>query len=280
MTTQRLPMIRVEKPWGRHSLWPGFADPAAGDAPVGEIWFDAPGGREAELLIKYLFTSERLSIQVHPDDDQARAAGYARGKEEAWIILAAEPQATIALGTVRPLSAAELRSAALDGSLETLMDWKPVKAGDMIYSPAGTIHAIGAGITLIEVQQNVDLTYRLYDYGRPRALHLDEGVAVSRAEPFAIAPICGLIGDERNLLVSNDKFTLERWAGGERGLSVAAGQPAWLIPVSGSGTVDGAAFVAGECWLVDDSAEVIVDHGADMLVASALPFQVNNLCAF
>jgi mannose-6-phosphate isomerase len=279
MTAQRLPMIRVEKPWGRHNLWPGFADPEADGAPIGEIWFDAPGGSEAELLIKYLFTSERLSIQVHPNDMQARAAGYARGKEEAWVILAADPQSTIALGTRHPLTADELRLAALDGSIEGLMDWKPVKAGDVIYSPAGTIHAIGAGITLIEVQQNVDLTYRLYDYGRLRELHLDAGVAVAIAEPFAIAPIPGPIGEERSLLVSNDKFTLERWAGGERGLSLADGQPVWLIPVSGGGTIDGVAFVAGECWLVDDSAEVIVNHGADMLVAGAVPFQVNNLCA-
>src|SRR3546814_2738640 len=91
-----------------------------------------------------------------------------RGKDEAWLILAAEPDSTIALGTKRPVGREELRDAALDGSIEDLLDWKPVKAGDFYYSPAGTVHAIGAGITLIEVQQNVDLTYRLYDYGRPR----------------------------------------------------------------------------------------------------------------
>jgi mannose-6-phosphate isomerase len=274
----RLSMIRVEKPWGRHNLWPGFADPAPGAAPVGEIWFDAPKGQAADLLVKYLFTSERLSIQVHPDDAQAHAVGFPRGKVEAWVILAAEPHSTIALGTLHPLSAEELRAAALDGSIEALMDWKPVKAGDVIYSPAGTIHAIGAGITLIEVQQNVDLTYRLYDYGRPRELHLEAGIAVSRAEPFVIAPIIGPIGEDRSLLVQNDKFTLERWAGGARGLTVADGTLGWLTIVAGSGTIDGQPFIAGECWLIEDSAEVLVDHGGDVLVASQLPFQVSVLC--
>jgi mannose-6-phosphate isomerase len=78
----------------------------------------------------------------------------------------------------------QLRAASLDGSIESLLEWHPVKAGDFFYSPAGTIHAIGAGVALIEVQQNLDLTYRLYDYGRPRELHLDEGVAATRAVPF------------------------------------------------------------------------------------------------
>ena len=87
MASARLTTIRVEKPWGRHRLRPGFADPAPDAQPVGEIWFEAPEGPQAELLIKYLFTSERLSIQVHPNDAQARAKGFARGKDEAWVIL-------------------------------------------------------------------------------------------------------------------------------------------------------------------------------------------------
>lgn len=178
---------RVEKPWGRHQLWPGFADPAPDGEPVGEVWFQTPGPEEPELLVKYIFTSEKLSIQVHPDDAQARAAGYARGKDECWVILDAEPDATIALGTHDVVGAEQLRAAALDGSIEELVDWKPVQAGDFYYSGAGTVHAIGAGITLVEIQQNVDLTYRLYDYGRPRELHLDEGVAVSDARPFVPA---------------------------------------------------------------------------------------------
>jgi mannose-6-phosphate isomerase len=158
MTATLLATKRVEKPWGRHDLWPGFPDPAADAPAVGEVWFQTPHAGEPELLIKYLFTSDRLSVQVHPDDAAARAAGYPRGKDEAWLILAAEPESTIAIGTLAPMTRDELRAASLDGSIEHLLDWKPVKAGEFYYSVAGTVHAIGAGLTVVEIQQNVDLT--------------------------------------------------------------------------------------------------------------------------
>ncbi len=268
MPAERLSTIRVEKPWGRHKLWPGFEDPAEDGEPIGEIWFDAPG--EPELLVKYLFTNERLSIQVHPNDAEARARGYARGKDEAWVILAAEPDSTIALGTVRPIASDELRTAALDGSIEGLMDWKPVKAGDVIYSPAKTVHAIGAGITLIEVQQNVDLTYRLYDYGRPRELHLEDGVAVSDAKPFKV-PLLPPPVDGRQPLAEGGKFVLERWSWpGKRGLSLGAA--GWLVPVTGGGHIDGQAFAAGQCWMIEGGAEIVLAPQSDVLFASPESF--------
>lgn len=267
MTAILLETKRVEKPWGRHRLWLGFADPAPDAEPVGEIWFQAPAGRDAPLLVKYLFTSERLSVQVHPDDAEAQAAGHPRGKDEAWVILAAEPGSTIALGTLEPLSAERLRAAALDGSIERLLDWKPVRAGDVIYSPARTVHAIGAGITLVEVQQNVDLTYRLYDYGRPRELHLDEGVAVSDARPFAVPPVPGEIAPGRTLLAEGPKFVLERWAGGARTLALPAGMPGWLVPLKGEGTADGVAWRAGQCLMLEGTVAIDASLDADMLVA-------------
>ncbi len=104
-------------------------------------------------------------------------------------MLEADPGATLGMGTLELLDGESLRAASLDGRIEQLMDWKPVTAGDFFYIPAGTVHAIGAGIVLVEVQQNVDATYRLYDYGRPRELHLDDGVAVSVAAPYARAPV-------------------------------------------------------------------------------------------
>jgi mannose-6-phosphate isomerase len=264
----KLSTIRVEKPWGRMNLGAGFADVPSGSAPVGEIWFDTPPEIDAPLMVKYLFTSERLSIQVHPNDEQARASGHASGKEEAWIILAAEPGAVLGLGTKRALSGTELRAAALDGSLEALMDWKPVKAGDIVYLPAGTVHAIGAGITLIEVQQNVDLTYRLFDYGRPRELHLDDGVAVSRAEPFVLDQRSVALGGDCLALVQGRKFVVEQWTwSGERELILPEGVAGWLIPVTGSGAIDGAAWVGSECWLVSGSARVEWETGADVLFA-------------
>ncbi|MGJ3647529.1 class I mannose-6-phosphate isomerase [Sphingomonas sp. GlSt437] len=267
MTAILLETKRVAKPWGRRQLWPGFADPAPAEEPVGEIWFAAPDGADAPLLVKYLFTSERLSVQVHPDDAAARAAGYPRGKDEAWVVLAAEPDSTIALGTLRPLTQDELRAAALDGSIEQLLDWKPVKAGDVIYSPAGTVHAIGAGITLVEVQQNVDLTYRLYDYGRPRELHLEAAVAVADARLFEVPPVPGEIAPGRVLLAEGPKFVLERWSGGARELAITANTPAWLVPLASEGSFDGLAWRAGECVEVHGPGWVEASGDADLLVA-------------
>ncbi len=267
MPATKLSTISVNKPWGRHTLWPGFEDVPRHGEPVGEIWYQvAKGAPEPELLVKYLFTSERLSIQVHPGDDDARAAGYRQGKDEAWLILAAEPGATIALGTRYPVSRAELRAAALDGSIETLMDWRDVKAGDVIYSPAGTVHAIGAGLTLIEVQQNVDLTYRLYDYGRPRELHLDAGIAVSNPVPFvdSLAPTQGT--PNREILVEGGKFVIERLLE-NHGHILSLPTPAWIIPVTGGGRIDEQPIEAGECWMIEGQATINLEVGSDVLLA-------------
>jgi mannose-6-phosphate isomerase len=271
MNAIRLSTIWVEKPWGRHQLWPDFADVEVASPPVGEIWFDAPAGETPELLVKYLFTSERLSIQVHPDDVQAKAAGYPSGKDEAWVVLAAEPGAVIGIGLIAPMSQADLRAAALDGRIEQMVDWKPVHAGDVVYSPAGTVHAIGAGITLIEVQQNVDLTYRLYDYGRPRELHLDAGVAVANPAPFEWRDVSERAGEGRTILARGGKFVLERWSwAGARAISLPRGVTAWFVPVSGAGSIDGAAWQAGECWMIKVEAQITIEGGADVLFAYPL----------
>ncbi|MBA3898052.1 MAG: class I mannose-6-phosphate isomerase [Sphingomonadaceae bacterium] len=269
MPATRLNTIRVEKPWGRETLWPGF-DNSSGEK-VGEIWFEAPEGSDPELMVKYLFTSERLSIQVHPDDAAARASGHKRGKDEAWVILDADPEATIALGLRRTATREELRAAALDGEIETLVDWRPVSANEFIYSLAGTVHAIGAGLTLIEVQQNVDLTYRLYDYGRPRELHLDEGIAVSDPAPFVAPPVPGDAGSGRTILCEGGKFVMERWSwSGARTATLPEGLPGWLIPIAGGGAIDGSRFTAGECWIANDAVKLEVDPGADLLFAYPL----------
>lgn len=169
----------VEKPWGRDVL-PAPFESGQGQR-IGEIWFEPPE-EMTDILVKYIFTSEKLSVQVHPSDDQARELGETgQGKEECWLVLDAEPGATLGIGFDEPLDADSLGAAALDGRIESLMTWHAVARGDFFYIPAGTVHAIGAGITLVEIQQNSDITYRLYDYGRPRELHLDKGVAVADA---------------------------------------------------------------------------------------------------
>jgi len=272
MPATRLSTKRVEKPWGRRDLWPGFADVGEGGDPVGEVWFEVPGRKDGaedgpELLIKYLFTSDKLSVQVHPTDAQAREKGFPRGKSEAWVILDADPHASIALGTTRVMSRDELRHAAEDGSIEQLLDWKAVKKDDSFMTPAGTIHAIGPGLTLIEVQQNVDLTYRLYDYGSGRELHLDDGVAASDPVPYVAPYKPHELSPGREILADGPAFVLERWTEKGAGRLAGDGRPLWLVPIAGKGTIDGQDIAAGEAWLVDGDAALDLGTDMDMVVA-------------
>jgi mannose-6-phosphate isomerase len=249
----------VEKPWGRTSLPPMF-DPPRGQR-IGEVWFT--GGGDLPLLAKYIFTSERLSIQVHPNDKQARARGLPSGKTECWYILDAEPDATIALGLTREVSAEELREAALDGSIEQLMQWRPVSAGDFILVPPGTIHAIGAGISLLEFQQNADVTYRLYDYGRPRELHLDDSVAVGNARRFDEHLIQYLSNGEQRTLVEGPPFTLVATTA-----DALTDKRRWVLPVQGTAMSATDVAHAGDCLVVDGGPSVETD-GAWMLIGAS-----------
>lgn len=258
----------VERVWGRTRLPPPF-DHLAGDGrPIGEIWFEAPEGKPA-LLVKYLFTTEPLSIQVHPGAEEGGASGGDRPcKDEAWAILDAAPGATIGLGLTREIGRDALRAAALSGEIESLLDWRPVRAGDILYSPAGTVHAIGAGISLVEIQQNCDVTYRLYDYGRPRALQVDEAVAAARPAPAPPPALPERRGLGREVHVAGGHFVLERWSG-ERRVRVEAGSgaPVLLIPVADSGTVDGRPLRAGSVWTLGGASDLSLATGSDVLVA-------------
>lgn len=257
----------VEKPWGRTEI-PAVFDDGSG-RKIGEIWFDGPEGRHPPLLVKYLFTSEKLSIQVHPNDGQAKARGLPGGKSECWYILDAEPGATLGMGTRRPLDPETLRAEALSGEIEKTMDWKPVKAGDFFYIPAGTVHAIGPGLSLIEVQQNNDVTYRLYDYGRPRELHLEDGVAVSKAVPYPDPERTIPLGSNAVLLPpARAPFTLamHRWQPGQ---TVALDKGvSWFIPIAGRGAIDGADWGPSQCWLTEDGATLDIAEVTDALVAT------------
>jgi mannose-6-phosphate isomerase len=270
MPAIRLETKRVEKPWGRHDLWPGFDDAPAGNPPIGEVWFQAPKGEgedDPELLIKYLFTSQKLSVQDHPDDAYARAHGYERGKSEAWQILSAEPTATIGLGMLKPMTKDELRASALDGSIEHLMDWKSVKSDEFYYSPAGTVHAIGPGLVVVELQQNVDLTYRLYDYGSDRELHLDAGVEVANPVPWVSPFTPRDLSPGRRLLLAEGAFVVERWTAPASGtLAASKKRPIWLVPLKGEGTIDGEAIGPGGVWLADSAVPLAVADGIDLLI--------------
>lgn len=265
MSMIRLDRHYVEKPWGRTDLPPAFG---AGDARIGEVWYDlagSSGGENLPLLLKWLFTSEKLSIQVHPNDEQARAVGEPSGKEECWIVTATEGDARIGMGTLKPMSGDALREASLSGDIEQLMDWKKVSAGDWFYIPAGTVHAIGAGVTLVEMQQNADITYRLYDYGRPRELHLDRGVAVSVAKPYA-EPRSGSLGEatgEAKLLVDGPHFRM--WYGlGSSAKALADYGPLWVVPLEGDDA--GQVFygdVSADDQLPDAPCLISADYSSD-----------------
>ncbi|SMQ63832.1 mannose-6-phosphate isomerase, type 1 [Altererythrobacter xiamenensis] len=265
MTAAILPRHFVEKPWGQAGLPAHFG---GREEKVGEIWFDRPE-EPLPLLCKWLFTSEKLSVQVHPSDEQAQARGLASGKEECWIVTATEGDARLGIGLTQQLSDEELREASLSGAIEDMLDWKTVAPGDWYYIPAGTIHAIGAGVQLVEIQQNADITYRLYDYGRPRELHLDDGVAVSRPAPYS--GNCGTSPTSPGLhrLVASPYFTIDRVIG-EVDLSRQPEGDCYCIPVAGEFEISGQIFEPGEVALCPVSEIQPKSGSCDLLIAQAV----------
>ena len=225
----------ARKPWGVADLHPWSSIDVSGD-PVGELWFQRADKNAPvpALLLKLLFTSEPLSIQVHPDDEFARSIGLPNGKTEAWYILSAAPGARVAVGLKRHLTPQELRASIRDGSIAVLTQWRPVAKGDIIFVPAGTIHAIGAGIVLAEIQQHSDATFRLFDYGRQRELHEESAVAVSDAGPVQTQPGPRRLTAARTVLIASPHFVLERidlpanssWA-------LNADQETWILVIEG-----------------------------------------------
>ena len=197
----------VEKVWGRTHLPEPFKAPDG--ARVGEIWFEPPEEMR-DLLVKYLFTSEKLSVQVHPSTQNAQAGE--EGNEECWLVLDAKPGARLAIGFDQEHSAQTIEAAARDGSIEDLLMWHEAAVGDLFYLPAGTVHAIGPGLALLEVQQNSDTTFRLYDYGRPRKLHLDRALAVADRRPYD-ACHKGMVADRGVTLIDGPHFRLDRVEG-------------------------------------------------------------------
>ena len=250
------PSLR-ERVWGRTHLSPWYPDTAA---PTGEAWFLTD--RDPPLLVKWIFTSERLSVQVHPDDGEDGP----RGKTEMWHILEADPGATIAMGFREPITRERLWEATRTGEVEDLLRWVPVKPGETYFIPAHTVHAIGAGIVLCEIQQNSDVTYRLWDYGRPRELHVEKAVPLCELGVHPGASVPRAMGAGREELVRSKKFVTERVqlpAGATFG---ATPLPCHLwIPIEGSGTIGGEAYRAGEVWLVPEQAAIKAEAASRFL---------------
>lgn len=259
MTPQpiRLASTVSEKVWGSPETEPWYQNPER--RQIGEVWF--PASDAVGILVKFLFTAESLSVQVHPDDEYARRHHGSRGKTEIWHILRAEPDAKVAVGLRETVTSERLRAAALSGEIMELLNWMPARAGDTFSVPAGAVHAIGAGLTLCEIQQHSDVTYRLYDYGRPRELHLDHALAVAIPGPF----------DARTTLPFEcPYFRAESLpVHGSVNVSSPARNTIYIV-IEGEGSIAGEHFKAGDAWEFPEGAAPfeIVSGGARLLIAS------------
>jgi mannose-6-phosphate isomerase len=195
------------RPWGTHDLSPIYPNRKF-EEKIGEVWLTgddckvangpltgqtlaqlsneyqrdlvgdvARDARRFPLLLKFLFPHEKLSVQVHPDDEQARRVGQPWGKTECWYVAHAKSGAQIALGLKTGVTVAQLEQAIHEKRAEEVLNWLNLYTGDMIYVAGGTVHTLGPGSVIVETQQQSDTTYRLYDYGRSRELHLKDGLA-------------------------------------------------------------------------------------------------------
>lgn len=258
----------VHKPWGVSDLRPWSSYDGRGNA-AGELWFERADKNASSpaLLLKLLFTSEPLSIQVHPDDTFARAIGMPNGKSEAWYIISAEADAKVGVGLKIRVTPEELRASIRDGSIVDLVQWIPVAQGDVISIPAGTIHAVGAGVVLAEIQQQSDATFRLFDYDRGRELHENNGMAVADAGPLQSACIASRLTRERTVLVACQHFVFEKVdlaAGSSWALS--AEPETWILVLAGHAAIGLTAASAGQAIFVSGGRNSI-EVGASGLTA-------------
>ena len=266
MTIEHAHAHSLPKPWG--VLDPRPWSNAGDDAnTIGEIWYERsdPTAVPPSLLLKLLFTNQPLSIQVHPDDAYAQSIGLPNGKTEAWYVLSAAPEAKIALGLKRRLTAAQLRHAIDDGSISDLVVWQAAHPGDTTLVAAGTIHAIGAGLVIAEIQQRSDATFRLFDHGRGRELHIENALAVANAGPadFRVTP--KRLTDTRTLLVSNSHFTFERIdLAPNSAWCLEAKHETWLLVVSGSARAASFDLTTGDA-IFAQSDHVNIRAGTDGL---------------
>jgi len=271
-----------ERVWGKRDLRPWYADTGTAEL-VGEAWLTGPQcvvetgpfagrsltsvaaelGGEFPLLVKLLFPAEKLSVQVHPDDVQAKALGETRGKTECWYVLQAEPGAAVALGLKDGTDAAMVRAAIAGGTMEDLLEWVPVSVGDMLFVDAGTVHAIGPGVVLLETQQTSDVTYRLYDYGRPRELHLEKGLQVMKAKTMA-GKVAPRMMDGFTRLIEQKYFVVDRFDFGEvTEASVSFEGRGCLVGLAGCGVV---CTAEGEAVLNPGQAVVVPRVGDGVIV--------------
>ncbi len=258
MTVEHARARAVQKPWGKTDLRPWSEIHA--ECAIGEIWFERAdeNAPAPSLLLKLLFTNEPLSIQVHPDDAFARSIGLPHGKSEAWYVVSAVPGARVALGVRARLTHSQLRNSIQDGSIVSRVAWKVVSKGDVIHVPAGTIHTIGAGLVIAEVQQRIDVTFRIFDHDRQRELHIDNAVAVANLGLPALQMEPSPLASGRTLLLADPHFVLElidlppnsKWC-------LRTQAETWLLVLDGHARVGPMSLLIGEAlFLKDDRADI------------------------
>jgi mannose-6-phosphate isomerase len=290
--------------WGSRDLRPWFDRVVPpGDDPIGEAWLTGDmclvstgphaGKRldalfaelpasllgpaapvaQSPILIKVLFPNDKLSVQVHPDDKMAQKYGDPRGKTECWYALAAQPGAEVAVGLKPGVTLAQVEHEIHDGTLEASLNMLPISAGDLVFVDAGTVHAIWPGSVLLETQQNCDLTYRMFDYGRPRELHIEKSLEATKLVTRAgkVEPV---VQPDRTVLIDAEYFRVERIPVSASRSSLSLVNPArpaaglaYLFAAAGAGRISGPAFDS-----VDLPASAIV-----CIPAAAPPFTVENL---
>lgn len=289
----------VPRIWGARSLSPLFPEDSALAEPIGEVWLTGDdcafatgpfaGRRLADtwrelppawagtrpraaaafpLLVKFLFPEQWLSIQVHPNDDYARrheAAAGGAGKTEMWYALAAQEGASVLVGLKPHVTPESFRRKIADGTVEECLEKIPVRSGDAIFVPAGTVHTIGPGMILCEIQENSDITYRVFDYnrltpeGKPRALHIEQALAVmnfqeqsgGRLEPVRITrgPV------RETYFIACRYFATEKWEFDSRIASVSSPEHFdLLIVLDGNGRIEwgaeSAEYARAQVWLL------------------------------
>ena len=280
----------AERVWGCRDLRPWYDRVAESGEPIGEAWLTgdecvvatgahagqtlgalfaenaeallgpaAPRSTEAAarsaspLLIKVIFAKEKLSVQVHPDDAMAQKYGDPRGKSECWYVLEAEPGSQVACGLKPGVSLDDVKAEIEAGTLESSLNLLNVTPEEMIFVDAGTVHAIWPGAILLETQQNCDLTYRMYDYGRGRELHIQKSLEATKLVTRA-GKIAPRVLNDRKILIEGEYFCVERL--GVVGSRTSASLPGPSLAAEGEPApglqylfaAGGAARIAGECF--------------------------------
>ena len=299
----RLEPVFYPRPWGALSLAPLFPEKSHLAEPIGEAWMTSSESRFADgpfagkslaqawtemppewtgieaqnfapssgsfpLLVKFIFAEDKLSVQVHPDDAYASAheqAAGGRGKTEMWYVLSARPGAEVLAGLKPWVTREKFERAIAEGSVVECLEHIPVSAGDAIFVPAGTVHTIGPGLVLCEIQQYSDLTYRIYDYnrrdaqGRARPLHIEKALEVIRFGKQSggrIEPARAVRdGITETYLAACTYFAAEKWDFHGK-VSAASSREHFdlLIFLEGSGNIEWpsgrAAYAPAQAWMV------------------------------